>query len=153
VDVGAWFLIKSVDFENKNWKMRGRLRGMVLDKVEGAVNGMRNRSQWYAVFMICVFLPMYLFASLHVHEYEPDASDDCYYCIHHLPHSGHLSASPSCGSECLLCHFLTLPYIPAVALVFGLAEVFSGENVRLPEALAVDSASGLVSLRAPPFIY
>lgn len=113
----------------------------------------RDRRQWYARFLLSIFVPILLIASVHVHQQETDVSATCYFCQHHLHHSGHLTTATFHNSNCVLCTLLTTPYVAAttVALTF-----FAGA-VRLCKTLPTShvhkAAYGVTTLRAPPVLH
>ena len=114
------------------------------------MNKLLRKRRVAAWVLLAVFLPMLLLASAHRHE--PQASHDvtCYACLHHLPHSGHLSANSATGLSCVLCHFLSLSYVAAIVLA---AIVFLGTSLPLAvrQAPAGTSAShASITLRGPP---
>lgn len=75
------------------------------------------RRKVFARLLLLVFVPMLLMSALHVHDYgsTPLCSD----CAHHVSHPGHLSASVSHGYDCVLCQFLSLPFVMAAVLGGG----------------------------------
>ncbi|MDD6517481.1 MAG: hypothetical protein PUF63_06120 [Prevotella sp.] len=77
-----------------------------------------HRRRLAAQLLLAVFLPMLLLASLHHHDLSVRAQETtCYACQHHVHHNGHLVANPQHTCSCVLCHFLTLPYLPSSAVV------------------------------------
>ena len=111
---------------------------------------MGKRRQWFAVCLLAVFLPALLISSLHHHEAETADTVDCIQCAHHLPHPGHLSNAASGMQECVLCHFIGLPFL--LSLVLALTPLH--RSISLERA---DRADGIASThphsrhsRAPP---
>ena len=83
-------------------------------------NLLSHKRRLSARLLLAVFVPMLLLASLHRHESPVTVQDtSCYDCVHHVHHNGHLSANPQHAYSCVLCSFLTLPYLtpPAVAVL------------------------------------
>lgn len=81
---------------------------------KGAQKVKTVRRQFFGVLLLAVFLPALAVSILHTHP-EPQ-TDSCSQCIRHLPHAGHLNIGHSGLEECVLCHFLTLPQLPASEL-------------------------------------
>ena len=80
-----------------------------------------------------------------------EMNDSCSECIHHVRHS-HLSSADFCIDQCVLCQFLTLPFIVAGLMILGITLVvrykrWQGTHFHYPA-----SAAGYISLRAPPCI-
>lgn len=93
---------------------------------------------------------MLLLASLHVHQPSASASADCYACLHHIHHDGHIASTSLTIDSCLLCHFLTTPYVAAtvVAVVFAVAFVLRTRNRHSVSIVA--TVHDAKRLRAPP---
>ncbi|MBO4819844.1 MAG: hypothetical protein J5548_00050 [Prevotella sp.] len=99
--------------------------------------------------LLAVFVPMLLFSVLHIHTEGSEVSDACSECIHHARHS-HLSSADFCIDHCVLCQFLTLPFIAAGLMTLGSPLVvrcqgWQGISLHLPASVA-----GCIHLRAPP---
>ena len=114
------------------------------------MNKLLRKRRVAAWVLLAVFLPMLLLASAHHHE--PQASYDvaCYACLHHLPHSGHLSAGSATGLSCVLCHFLSLPYVAAIVLA---AIVFTDARRRMVlrnTPVGTGACHDTITLRGPP---
>jgi hypothetical protein len=62
-----------------------------------------------------VFVPVWFFSALHVHQAEPEIC--CQHCCHDIIQSGHISG---CGDtqleKCIFCNFLALSYFVSVAI-------------------------------------
>jgi hypothetical protein len=112
-----------------------------------------RKRQWYAWLLLGIFLPMFLAASMHVHEPVGSAGVECYYCVHHIHHDGHLAKSAICNGECVLCHFLSLPYLIASGVVLKLALFFLHRQMFLSASRTCVLPAGVVSLRAPPVLH
>ncbi|MBR1573994.1 MAG: hypothetical protein IJ652_03990 [Bacteroidales bacterium] len=74
---------------------------------------MEKRRTVISALLLAVFLPALLSSVLHRHPEADRHIEECTACVHHLPHPGHLSALEGGISDCVLCHFLGLPYILA----------------------------------------
>ena len=86
-----------------------------------------------SVVLLAVFLPMLLLSSLHVHPEAHLEDGDCKECVHHVPHAGHFTSGTSCSFDCVLCQFLSLPFLMAplantvvawAAISWGVVPVF-----------------------------
>ena len=75
------------------------------------------RRKVFARILLSVFVPMLLMSVLHVHECN--SIQTCSDCAHHVSHSGHLTAVASCDYDCVLCQFLSLPFVMALAVGVG----------------------------------
>ena len=113
-----------------------------------AVNAKTKRhiASWV---LLAVFLPMLLFASLHIHPADYSLDETCSECVHHQC-GGHLTQQAVSFHACVLCQFLTL-HIVAVA-VAALTIYNNVLQTRLPSrrshlCLALNT---VVGLRAPP---
>lgn len=109
-----------------------------------------RRVRFFSKVMLAVFLPALILSSVHKHPVPENESEECYECVHHLPHAGHLSAGHSGIHECVLCHFLGLPFLssvriarlPLLTILLVLGAV-SEENIRT-------GFEGDLRTRAPP---
>lgn len=111
---------------------------------------LRKKRQWSARLLLCVFVPMLMLASVHVHQQEDSVSADCYECLHHLQHSAHLSSASITIDNCPLCHFLTTPYVAATTVFMALVVAIVGRSGSLSPSHVVAASRDVVSLRAPP---
>lgn len=108
----------------------------------------RHISSWA---LLAVFLPMLLVASLHVHPTEHVEAGHCEQCMHHVPHSGHYSTlATACFSDCLLCQFLSLPFLEASAVVLSTLTPSFIFPFHTKNQHVVFGTKGVISLRAPP---
>lgn len=103
-----------------------------------------------ARILLWVFLPMLLLSSVHVHQPAPTFDEDCYACAHHVRHDGHLTSVDSQWSSCVLCHFVSLPYVGGrpVAVVQVHSHVHRVPVLAQPVPSAV--YDGIIPARAPP---
>lgn len=111
---------------------------------------MRKR-QAYSIFLLGIILPAF-FLSLFHHHPAPQAEDArCVQCTDHVPH-GHLSTDQHL-SDCLICHFLGLPYLAGKTQVFRTYFRPVGLSV-LPGSFDLAGQHGASFLtRGPPFIF
>ena len=116
------------------------------------MTGQDKKRLWASRVLLAVFLPMLLFSSLHIHDYGTQAEAECAQCVNHLPHTGHLMAQDGAMHSCVLCQFLSLPFLAVTSVAVVLFK---------PVKTAVSSSSrsfigigtrGCVLLRAPPFV-
>lgn len=107
----------------------------------------RYYSSWV---LLAVFLPMFVLSSLHVHPQAHYEEDYCEECLHHLPHAGHISSQTFCAFDCVLCQFLTLPFLIAAAVVFTAKNPIHIAPHRVENQCVVERERGFVFLRAPP---
>ncbi len=70
-----------------------------------------------SLVLLTVFLSAYMTSSVHKHPQQESEAVVCAKCVHHLPHAGHLSSFDGGLSDCVLCHFLGLPFVITLALV------------------------------------
>ncbi|MBR2203099.1 MAG: hypothetical protein IJ914_02710 [Prevotella sp.] len=75
------------------------------------------KRRFFARLLLLVFVPMLMMSVLHVHECN--SIQTCSDCAHHVSHSGHLTAVASCDYDCVLCQFLSLPFVMALAVGVG----------------------------------
>jgi hypothetical protein len=104
-----------------------------------------------AIVLLAVFLPMLVLSSLHVHPETHLEDEHCEECMHHVPHAGHMGSQTTCSFDCVLCQFLTLPFLVAPLVVFIATVFLHVAPHRLEQQGAVSRARGFVFLRAPPF--
>ncbi len=65
------------------------------------------------MLLLAVFVPAVLASSLHRHHH--DAEEEPFECVDCHHHSGHLTSGAHSIDDCVLCHFLALPYIAAIS--------------------------------------
>ena len=66
-----------------------------------------------------VFVSMLLLSATHTHGSEPVANVACQECQHHVNHS-HIGMVDSCIDNCVLCQFLSLPFLLTSTITIGL---------------------------------
>ena len=109
----------------------------------------RYYSSWV---LLAVFLPMLALSSLHVHPEAHLEEGYCKECVHHLPHAGHFGSQTTCSFDCVLCQFLTLPFLVAPVVVFVFNLKFSFVPFFVSDQRVVCNMKGANHLRAPPFL-
>ena len=93
---------------------------------------------------------MLLFSALHVHRDVLSGAEECYQCAHHLHHSGHLSESNVALHDCVLCQFVTTPYVAAVILTFVPLLCVRNFRQTVVQHSPCRMAWGVAPSRAPP---
>ena len=101
--------------------------------------------------LLAVFLPMLLLSSFHVHPEAHLEEDECQECVHHVPHAGHFTSGTTCGFDCVLCQFLTLPFLLAPVVVFKAKRFIHIAPLCCVEQGVALGVRGAVFGRAPPF--
>jgi len=99
--------------------------------------------------MLSIFVSMMALAVLHRHEAVADPAACCTECAHHVNHS-HLTAGFSSIHDCLLCQFLTLNYIAAVAVALVLPAPNINAIIRRQSYALRYRIGGSRDSRAPP---
>lgn len=100
--------------------------------------------------LLAVFLPMLLLSSFHVHPEAHLEEDECQECVHHVPHAGHFTSGTTCGFDCVLCQFLTLPFLLAPVVVFKAKRFIHIAPLCCVEQGVALGVRGAVFGRAPP---
>lgn len=109
-----------------------------------------TRRYYSSLVLLAVFLPMLLLSSFHVHPQSHVEGDYCKECVHHLPHAGHMGSLSVCSFDCVLCQFLTLPFLIAPMLVFTAKRfIHITPQCRTAQGV-VAGVRGVVFGRAPP---
>jgi len=112
---------------------------------------MEKMRRYIGVFLLTVFLAAYGTSSLHKH---PEQHEDavCLECVQHH-HSNHIGTYDGGLSDCVLCHFLGLPFVIALAsaILPGASLIRSlFTDLRRP---FVSAHLRLAPSRAPPVLY
>lgn len=115
------------------------------------VKKFESKRQWYSRLLLLVFVQMLLLASVHVHQQSSaTAPIDCYACLHHIHHDGHLSSTGLTIDSCLLCHFLTTPYMAATVIAFLFSATVVNKVLRRYSSDVIVGIGEGIRLRAPP---
>ena len=111
---------------------------------------MRQRLASWA--LLAVFLPMMVLSSLHTHEESEAWQTECNECVHHQPCAGHLTDGTFALHDCVLCQFLSLPYLTAAVL--GAVLFIPFHRLLQQEHLCRLTLGnrGVVALRGPPAV-
>lgn len=114
--------------------------------------GITGRQKSFAWILLCVYVPMVLLASLHVHTLNESVVVDCHDCHTAVHHSGHFTPSQHHHDDCLSCRFLTtLVDIPKDVVGFLVKQSVNKIDFYTATAPVVAMVAH-PSLRAPPFI-
>ena len=103
-----------------------------------------------ARLLLAVFVPMLVFACLHVHPQTTVDEVACTACVQHQCH-GHMTQLAPTLHACVLCQFVSLSMIAiAVATLYIYNKVYRSlrDDGRRNVCVAYNS---VVGLRAPPF--
>ncbi|MBO7635095.1 MAG: hypothetical protein J6S89_00785 [Paludibacteraceae bacterium] len=76
-----------------------------------------------ARLLLLVFLPMMVLSLLHIHEESHLLS--CDECAHNITHPGHFTEASHQSFDCILCQFLSLPYMMAGVVMVALISTFN----------------------------
>lgn len=112
---------------------------------------LNRRRQRSARLLLAVFAAMLLMMSLHVHKgATPAAWDECYECVNHLPHGGHLSAHTLSIHDCVICQLMTVVYVPALLMVLFRPLTLMLKGMATGDAACKSRGAFRFSGRAPP---
>lgn len=111
---------------------------------------LRHRQIFSAVVLLLVMMMSLGTKVLHVHHYVAPVTVECADCQHHVFHSGHFLAADDNGGECMLCQWLTVPYLSEDAA--GYTAYLTSGIVRFCNSPLEGCPSVVqhISLRAPP---
>ncbi|MBQ3857149.1 MULTISPECIES: hypothetical protein [Segatella] len=112
---------------------------------------LNHRRIWKARILLAVFIPMLLLSVTHIHHESERSEQACYECLHHINHAGHITNQTVSIDHCILCSFLSLPYITPTILVAALTAVYSYVCFGLKRTVILKQRITGVGLRAPPF--
>lgn len=110
----------------------------------------RKYSAW---LLLLVFVPMMVLTSLHVHDYEETAVNQCEQCAHHIRHAGHLNAISNHSFDCPFCQFASLPYVAPIAAAVAVAFIVINKVYINNVYRVCAGVCDLKSTRAPPFLF
>lgn len=112
---------------------------------------MSSKRKFASWILLSVFLPMLFLATTHVHTFEAGDGDSVA-CDHHAC-GGHLGRAGEPMHDCVLCQFLSLPFL-AVAIATVILVNHDVSKTLLSRICSGFSAEicGFVGLRAPPFV-
>ena len=111
---------------------------------------LRHRQIFSAVVLLLVMMMSLGTKVLHVHHYVVPTIVECADCQQHVFHSGHLLAAEDNGGECMLCQWLTVPYLGEDTA--GYKACLTSGIARFCHSLLEGYLSVVqhLSLRAPP---
>lgn len=104
-----------------------------------------------AWWLLSVFVSMTLTASLHHHQSAASLSIDCSECEHNVHHSGHFTTGVGNLHQCVLCQFLSMPFVPAVILAVFLSACLIGVALTGRHFFVCYDVGNTQSCRAPPY--
>ncbi|WP_262288390.1 hypothetical protein [Hallella absiana] len=116
---------------------------------------MRNshKRQTAAWILMAVFIPMLFLASLHRHiPVEQSQAGVCYACLHHIHHDAHLTTMAHHAGDCVLCHFLSLPFLATAALAIATPYYIILTATTATVSRLSSYRHGVPTLRGPPTI-
>lgn len=110
----------------------------------------RKLSVWV---LLSVFVPMLVLSSLHIHqEAVHDVEECCAECVNHIPHSGHISLQTVHTCNCVLCQFVSLPFVVAALLALTVTSAAHVVLSFVRPSLCLEGVSHHYQPRAPPVI-
>lgn len=112
---------------------------------------MDKKRRIFSTFLLAVYLTALLCAVSHRHEalLIPE-QEECAECVHHLPHTGHISTYSGGMASCVFCHFLGLPYVFLPFAVMLLPEHVLGTLFSPQRNAFIAACSSHTQSRAPP---
>lgn len=105
-----------------------------------------------AWLLLSIFVSMMMLTALHHHQPTANTAD-CVECDHHVQHHSHLTAATTSMHECLLCQFLSIPYISATVIATMLFATIIRIVPRHRLVCIVNGGGNALSTRAPPVSY
>ena len=117
------------------------------------ITKMRNshKRQTAAWMLMAVFIPMLFLASLHRHmPTEQSQEEVCYACLHHIHHDAHLNTTVHHAGDCVLCHFLSLPFLATAVLAIATPYYIILTATTAPNSVLSSFRHGVPTLRGPP---
>ena len=109
----------------------------------------RHIASWV---LLAVFLPMLIMSSVHVHQTAESLDYECSGCVQHHCH-GHIAELPVSMHACVLCQFVSLPYLIAAAVLLPVILRQHVVAVVEPSAQLSSAVCRYHSPRAPPFLF
>lgn len=111
----------------------------------------KTRRKVTALVMLTLYVSILFSSCFHIHSDNLFAAGECDQCVHHLPHSGHLTAGGGLQHDCLLCQFLSLVYVAAAVTTLIIYNKVCARHYDAPLARIGLTKWGILGLRAPPF--
>ncbi len=110
----------------------------------------RRRQTLSAALLLLVMMMSLGMRVLHVHHYVPVPVIECNDCQHHVSHSGHLLPATDNGGDCMLCQWLTVPFVGEDTHEYN--TYLTSRIARFCQSLHQGGPSlvQFISLRAPP---
>jgi len=111
---------------------------------------MERKRRHIGFLLLTVFLSAWLASSLHRHPAAVAGDPDCAECVHHLPHAGHISDYAGPVADCVLCHFLGLPFMIMLVAAFLPAATLLKEESDFIHSPSIAVFLRHLQPRAPP---
>ena len=112
---------------------------------------MERRARIGSTFLLAVYLTALAGVFMHRHEASGQRLEpECSQCVNHQPHSGHLLSFSGGLSDCVLCHFLGLPYVYTRTAALALPALVYKSIDTLEQNRSVSAFHNHVKSRAPP---
>ena len=111
----------------------------------------KNRRHIASLVLLAVFLPMLILSSVHVHEVPASVDYECSGCVQHHCH-GHIAESAASIHACVLCQFVSLPYLIAATILLPVILQTQTSSIVEPSAQLQSAACRYHSPRAPPVL-
>jgi len=105
-----------------------------------------------AAFLLLLMLTAISISSLHVHPYSAPTDTECSECLHHVCH-GHLTQSGLLDSDCVICQFLTVPFLLPTAFILSACLCFHKIKHNSNNEIVIVVFCEIKRLRAPPAIF
>ena len=112
---------------------------------------MERRTRIGSTLLLAVYLTALAGVFMHRHEASGQSQEpECEQCVNHMPHAGHLTAFSGGLSDCVLCHFLGLPYVYTRTAALALPALVYKSIDTLEQNRSVSAFHDHVKSRAPP---
>ena len=115
------------------------------------IHNTRLRRILSARLLLLVFIPMMALSLLHIHE--ESHSIKCYECAHNIDHAGHFTETATHCFDCILCQFLSLPYVVTGIVSLAFLSVFNSVLGWWKSGFVPTDPILLHPLRGPPVSY
>lgn len=111
---------------------------------------LRHRQTFSAVILLLVMIMSLGIRILHVHHYVERVSVECQDCRQHIYHSGHIMAASDSEGDCVLCQWLTVPFVGEEAGDYQISFTSRIARFGLTILEGYPCLVQQISLRAPP---
>ncbi|MCR5314048.1 MAG: hypothetical protein K6E54_10510 [Bacteroidaceae bacterium] len=103
-----------------------------------------------AYILLSVFILIIAILTFHVHKTNNVKGDDCYECLHHVPHSGHYSIYKGSYHDCLLCQLHSISFIAPQVVKLNVEFCKKYVSRLLKVMLVALGKNDIKHTRAPP---